>query len=203
MDRVDDILQFWFGDISAADLPDSHKMATWWQQDKSTDLLIKQQFYDDLQRAMEGMYDTWLTDAKGRLAINLLLNQFCRHIYRGCPEAYQYDTLATQNVLDALRRDMDKELCPIHRAFLYMPLGHSEHIEYHDLAVSLYEDLIATSDPKLANVLNVFLQYAKSRRDIIAQFGRFPHRNPILNRESTPAEQQYLARNFSYDNKRL
>ncbi|MDF1760368.1 MAG: DUF924 domain-containing protein [Coxiellaceae bacterium] len=200
MDRIDDILKFWFGEITPSDLPQSDKIAAWWSQDKATDILIKQQFYDDLQQAMEGYYDAWLADAKGRLAMNLLINQFCRHIYRGCPEAYQYDTLATQNVLDALKRGMDQELCPIHRAYLYMPLGHSEHIEYHDLGVTLYEQLIAEADEKLASILNVFLQYAKARRDIIARFGRFPHRNPILNRESTPDEQQYLKQNFSQSN---
>ncbi len=196
MERINDILHFWFGDISAADLPDSEKIATWWQHNKSTDQQIKQQFNDDLLQAMEGSYDAWLSDAKGRLAINLLLNQFGRNIYRGSPEAYQYDTLATQNVLEALRCGMDKELCPIHRAFLYMPLGHTEHTEYHALAVSLYEQLIQQSDPKFCNILNVFLQYAKARHDIIARFGRFPHRNPILKRASTPDEQQYLKQQF-------
>lgn len=196
MDRINDILLFWFGDITASDLPDSQKMTAWWQHNEDTDSVIKQKFNNDLEQAMEGAYDTWLTDAKGRLAMGLLLNQVRRHIYRGSPEAYQYDTLATQNVLGALKMGMDKDLCPVHRAFMYMPLGHSEHLEYHDLAVDLYQKLISDADPKFEPMLNVFLQYANARRDIIAKFGRFPHRNPILNRASTTAEQQYLNRQF-------
>ena len=196
MDRINDILQFWFGNLSDADLPDSNTMTHWWHADSKADRQIKQQFSDDLERAMEGLYDSWLTDAKGRLAFNILLNQFCRQIYRGCPEAYQYDTLTTQNVLGALNSKMDQQLGPIHRAFLYRPLWHTEHIEYHDMAVNLYQELIDESDAKFHDILQVFLQYAKARRDIISRFGRFPHRNPILKRISTDDEKSYLAQEF-------
>lgn len=192
MDRINDILQFWFGTLSDADLPDSKKMTHWWHTDQSTATKIKQQFSDDLYHAMEGAYDSWLIDAKGRLAFNLLLNQFSRQIYRGCPEAYQYDTLTTQNVLGAVHSKMDQQLGPIHRAFLYRALWHTEHIEYQDMAVTLYQQLMDESDLKYHDILQVFLEYAKKRRNIISRFGRFPHRNPILKRTSTDAEKKYL-----------
>lgn len=123
----------------------------------------------------------------------LLLDQFTRNIFRGGALAFESDRLARHLSRQAMDRGQDLELPLIQRAFLYMPMQHSELKKDQDLSVACYEQLVASADGLLAEFLGSFLQSAVDHRDIVLQFGRFPHRNKALGRTSTEAEQAYLA----------
>lgn len=169
----DDILAFWFEEI-----PPKH----WWKRSGDVDRLIESRFgvlHDAAERCE--LYD-WRESAKGRLAEVIVLDQFSRHLFRGHPKAYANDSLALVLAQTAVAINADHELDSAQRAFLYMPYMHSESPIIHAVAVALF------SQPGLEGSLESELRH----KDIIDRFGRYPHRNAILGRTSTPEEMDFL-----------
>ena len=146
-----------------------------------------------LQKATQGQLTSWEQYPRGRLALIVLLDQFSRNIYRGTAQAFAQDELALSLCLQGIDIGHDLALRPIERTFYYLPMEHPESLEIQDKCVQHYEQLVASVPPPTAKELQSSLDYAISHRDIIARFGRFPHRNKLLGRASTAAEREYLS----------
>lgn len=180
-----EILDFWF-----ADGPDQFRQA-WFTKDAAFDAEIARRFGTLVAPAREGTLDDWAATPEGALALLILLDQFPRNLFRGAPEAFASDphalALARRVVLE---QRLDLRLTATQRVFLYLPFEHAESLEAQDLSVALFEGL---RDWPAHAAPGGTIAYAWAHRAVIARFGRFPHRNGILGRESTPAEQAYLA----------
>ncbi|HWL67412.1 MAG TPA: DUF924 family protein [Geminicoccus sp.] len=171
--HVDDILSFWF------DLPDK---AAWFQVDPAFDARIRDRFAGLLLPAAAGAHDDWAATPEGAQALLIVLDQFPRNVHRGTPLAFASDAKAREIARDVLEAGLDRQVPRERRLFLYLPFEHSERLADQDLSCRLMATL---EDPGL-------LDYAEQHRRIIARFGRFPHRNKILGRPSTPEEEAFL-----------
>ena len=169
-----DIIKFWFGEIE----PEN-----WWKKDEAFDLLIRERFSAIYQQAANCELFEWRQDALGWLAEIIILDQFPRNMFRDIPQAFATDKLAVILVQEAVANQVDRELTPPQKSFLYMPLMHSESALIHETAMELY------SQPGL----EFNLDFEKKHKAIIDRFGRYPHRNAILGRESTDEEVEFLA----------
>jgi uncharacterized protein (DUF924 family) len=182
---VKDILEFWF-----ADGPDQFRQA-WFTKDAAFDAEIGRRFGTLLTPAREGALDAWAETPEGALALLILLDQFPRNLFRGTPDAFASDAhaqaLARRVVLE---RRLDLKLAPMQRVFLYLPFEHAESLEAQNISVALFEGL---RDWPAHAAPGGVIPYAWAHRAVIARFGRFPHRNAVLGRESTAAELAYLA----------
>lgn len=169
----EDVLDYWF----------SEPMETrWFGPSAEIDSEIAQRFGDLHRRAAAGLLDDWAGQPRGALALVILLDQFSRNLHRGRPEAYANDEKAVRIARAAIAQGFDGMLEGWERAFLYMPFMHSEHLEDQEDSVRLFT---------AAGLDNA--AYALHHRDLVRRFGRFPHRNAILGRASTPEETAYLA----------
>lgn len=191
-DRAQDILNFWFGTLSGEeDFPvDKVKL---WLGGPETYRGISDQFTDDFQKAITGGLNDWRQTPRGRLALILLLDQFPRHLYPRSPQALASDSMARGLVLEGLQRGDDKKLLPVERAFFYLPLERVEEIRFQDLSVDYFKNLVQEAPASIKPQMQKFLDFAILNREIILKFGRFPYRNAILRRESTPEERIYLS----------
>ncbi len=152
----------------------------WFSKDTAFDAEIGRLFKTAHHAAARGEYSHWTAQAEGALALLLLLDQFPRNLYRGSAHAFATDPLARQVARQTIDHGLDREVDPALRTFFYLPFEHSERLADQDRAVNLFQ--AAGEDPKWALI----------HRDIIARFGRFPHRNACLGRETTPEEQAFL-----------
>ncbi len=179
------ILNFWFGQ-SASPSYGQYK-DFWFQSTPELDQQIRSQFEPFYQQAIIGELDTLSQTPEGSLALVIILDQFPRNMYRETPQAFASDEKALTIAKTSVKKKFDQGLLPIQRTFLYLPYEHSENMEDQEQSVKLFENL----GDELA------LKHAIEHRDVIAQFGRFPHRNVILRRESTPAEIKFLQKTTS------
>ena len=182
--RAQTVLTFWFGAMGSAE--DGQMRKQWFIKDEAFDAEIRERFGADIEAGLTGGLQNWLHDAFGRLAYIVLLDQFTRNVHRGTPKSFAGDPLARREALALL--DAGKSFDPLMQAFVLLPLEHAEDMAMQDRCVSEFEKL-AEQDPRTADYLN----YARRHREVIARFGRFPHRNAILGRQSTEAELAYLA----------
>lgn len=179
------VLDFWF-----ADGPDTPRKA-WFQRDDEFDAEIRARFGPLVPAAREGALDGWAATPEGALALFILLDQFPRNLFRGHPDAFASDPHALAMARDlVLRQRMDLRVTPTQRIFFYLPFEHAEDMAAQDLSVALFEGL---RDNPAAAAPGGSIDYAWRHRVVIARFGRFPHRNTTLGRDSTPAELTYLA----------
>lgn len=193
MTRIEEILSFWFGEIDADGLATAEQAKRWFKASAETDNLIRERFEIDLQKAIQGQLTSWEQYPRGRLALIVLLDQFSRNIYRGTARAFAQDELALSLCLQGIDLGHDLALRPLEQSFYYLPMEHAESLEIQDRCVQHYQQLMATAPPATAKKLKSSLDYALSHREIIARFGRFPHRNKLLGRASTAAEREYLS----------
>lgn len=181
-----DILGFWFGGDLAA-----WQVERWFRPDPGFDATCRDRFGGLLVPAREGAFDAWAATPEGALALLLLLDQFPRNLHRGTAAAFASDPHARGIARQAVLRDRhDLRLPCTARCFLYLPFEHSEEAADQDLSVALFEGL--RDDPVHA-APDGSIAYAWAHRAVIRRFGRFPHRNAALGRDSTPAELAYLA----------
>ena len=178
--RPNEVLAFWFG--QGADYGKRHKR--WFAKDAALDAEVTARFRD-LHAELQAT-DDWLDPAQACLARILVLDQFPRNMYRALAQAFSTDTLALGAARHALERGYDRDLLPVERMFVYLPFEHSERLEDQERACQLCEPLGAFAETDDA------YRYALAHRDIIRRFGRFPHRNAILGRASTPEELEFL-----------
>lgn len=173
---ADDVCHFWFEEI---------EHASWFKKDPEFDEQLRQRFGPALDAAKCGGLDHWCNCATGYLGLIILLDQFSRNIYRESPQAFAADAKALQLTLTAIDSGLDQELSPQQRSFMYLPLRHAEDLAMQQLGLEKTHELNALGfgDDK----------YALNHLEIIERFGRFPHRNHVLGRDSTSVEQAYLA----------
>lgn len=192
MSTPEDVLSFWFGAHDDPAYPQT-RSALWWGKDPETDADIRARFGPLLDRFAEGGLRDWATSARGTLALVVLLDQLTRNMHRDGSGMYALDHEAQDLVLKALDRQLDRDLLPQERAFLFMPLMHAENRALQRLACRLFTRDASTARPADRAGADNMRDYAEKHRVIVERFGRFPHRNSILGRESTPEEQAFLA----------
>jgi uncharacterized protein (DUF924 family) len=194
-----DVLNFWFG----KDLTQPLAMAeNWFRKDEGFDGEVKSRFGDHVARAARGDYGGWGAGAEAALALIILLDQFPRNIHRDSALSFSHDEAALGICLEGLEKGSDFLLAPIRRSFYYMPLMHSESIEHQHRSVEKFAALAsaggkpAPTEPgmalELARALENNHRFAVAHMELIERFGRFPHRNAVLNRRNTPEESTYL-----------
>ncbi len=192
METASTILRFWFG-TATDDLDVAEQCGKlWWKKDAQTDARIRERFTGALDDAVNGRCDVWLNDARGRLAMIILTDQFSRNMYRETPRAFAYDHLALKWCKEGLEAGVDRALRPIERVFVYLPLEHSESPEDQDRSVELFTELANGVPEEKRKLFDGYVDYAERHRDIVRRFGRFPHRNAILGRPSTAEELAFL-----------
>lgn len=169
-----DVLKFWFNEIDKA---------LWFRKDADFDRLLLERFGQTHEQAAQGELAGWRATAQGRLAEIIILDQFSRNLFRDSAKAFAQDGMALVLAQEAIRIGADADLTPQERVFLYMPYMHSESAIIHEIAVDLFA----------RNSIPSNLDYELKHKAIIDRFGRYPHRNAILGRESTADELAFLA----------
>jgi uncharacterized protein (DUF924 family) len=185
MSLVRSVLDFWFGAPGTSG--QSGFRDAWFRKDPAFDAEIRRQFADEIARAAKGEHDRLAADPEGALALTIVLDQFPRNIYRGQPKAYAADAKARSVASDAVGRRFDSRVEPVQRLFFYLPVTHAETLAEQHRCVELCRALV-----EAAPALHKALESAIRHREIVERFGRFPHRNDVLGRESTEAEIQFL-----------
>ncbi|WP_304619407.1 DUF924 family protein [Paracoccus sediminilitoris] len=168
-----EVLDFWFSD---------QMQPYWFAKSDQIDAQIGQRFADTYQAAHDGQLDDWMTDADSALALCIVLDQFPRNMFRGSPRSFESNRIALDHARKALELGHDQAQDPTRRQFFYLPFMHSEDLADQTTSVRLYEDLGNQHS----------LHFAREHRDIVERFGRFPHRNAVLGRDSTPEEAVFL-----------
>lgn len=195
--KQEEILSFWFGELQNSKEWSQQKARLWFGGNKELDREIDRTFGKDVMKAANGDYADWEGTPRGRLALIILLDQFPRNIFRGTPEAYQFEHIAQRHCIEGVAMQLDQKLYPIERKFFYFPLMHSENIQHQEYALVLFQGLKEAAPESTYVYFSKVEAYAKKYFEIIKTYGRFPHRNVILNRKSTDAEIEYLKQSSS------
>jgi len=191
--RIEAVLSFWFKDHELTAPQIDGRMDIWFGEDPLFDEKVARHFADDVEQASEGNLDHWAVEPRGRLALIILIDQFRRNIYRNSAEAFAKDKAALKLCVEGAMEKKDKGLSPIERVFFYMPLQHAESRKVQKKSVDIFNKLAGAVSPTYRETFETVAQFAELHADIVEQFGRFPHRNRIMERENTPEEEQYLA----------
>ena len=194
--RLAQVLEYWLGAEQPSNATALARKHLWFSQDEAVDEEIRHRFGAVMQEALAGRLHHDAVTPLGRLAVIIVLDQFMRHAHRGTPKRFAGDALALRLALDGLAQghDTDDSIPPVARIFGYLPLEHAEDVGLQHHSVVAFEQLAQEATPDTREVLAGTVRYAHRHRDVIERFGRFPHRNAILGRESTPEEKAYLAR---------
>jgi len=191
--KIECILDFWFGTNPDDAAVAKEQAELWWSKNRETDEKMRRRFEASVRAAAAGELNEWRATARGRLALIILTDQFPRNIYRETARAFSCDSKALAWCLDGLDGRFDRELRPIERVFFYLPLEHAESREHQAKAVECFTELVARVPMEQRSTFEEYLDFAMRHRDIIERFGRFPHRNNVLGRESTAEELAFLA----------
>lgn len=181
--HADEILAFWFG----VGEDQGKSRPAWFKKEAAFDAEIGRRFLSTYELAASGQLSHWKDDARCCLALIIVLDQFPRNMFRGSPRAFVADTLARDATRHALATGFDCALKPVERQFVYLPLEHSESLADQQTCLKLMQELSGFAETADLHV------WAEKHLVIIRRFGRFPHRNAALGRESTMAEIEFLA----------
>ncbi|MBE9247830.1 DUF924 domain-containing protein [Dolichospermum sp. LEGE 00240] len=185
MSQATTILDFWFGHLND---PNYGKIQPFWfEKQPDFDAKVRDFFLEDYQKAVAGYLHDWMNSPETCLALILLLDQFPRNMFRDTPQAFATDWEALSLAQHATNKGYDRQLLAVQRWFIYLPFEHSENIGDQRKCIKLFQSL--SHDPYSAKAIASAFQH----KEIIARFGRFPHRNAILGRISTPEEEEFLA----------
>ena len=182
--RAEEVLDFWFGREGEPGYGEFRE--AWFRKDPAFDASVTEQFADLYEEAARGDLDVWRDDARSCLALVIVLDQFPRNMFRGDGRIHAADGVALESSKYAVEHALDRELPAFQRMFLYMPFMHSENSEDQRRSVELFE--LLADEPGAPDVTS----YAVGHREIVERFGRFPHRNEILDRATTPEEAEFL-----------
>ena len=186
---IEAIHEFWFGALDDGGMcaPDRHKL--WFSASPETDQFCRERFGELVERAVAGELERWEASDRGLVALILLLDQFTRNIHRGTPAAFAGDERALDLAQQTIVAGHHQRFPAIHQVFLYMPLEHNENIDIQEECVTLFEELAEVTGNEQ---IGKFCRYAVAHREVIEKFGRFPHRNAIQGRQSSPEELEFL-----------
>ena len=189
-----EVLDYWFADAAEAgpDKLNAH-FQRWFQGGKETDQEIKDRFGNTVDQAAGGKLPEWENSVDGILALIILLDQFTRNVYRGTGKAFAFDAKAFRLSQKLIESGEDRKLAWPQRGFAYMPMQHAEDRDIQAKGVDTFAGLVDDVPDDLKKIVTGFLSSAREHKAIVDQFGRFPHRNKVLGRESTEEELAYLA----------
>lgn len=183
--KPQDVLSFWYDTTPAA--PSNAAQAAWWKKDEGFDAKIRAGFLDTWEQARGGALESWSQTPEGRLALVIVLDQFSRNLHRGSPLSWTQDPMALAHTLAALDAGEDRLLPMYGRLFLYMPLEHAEDVAMQERSVACFKAMNAEFGGQ-----DHLVDYAERHAVIVRRFGRFPHRNAVIGRGSTPEERAFL-----------
>jgi uncharacterized protein (DUF924 family) len=186
------LLDWWFGTGTAAAEVAAARSALWFGKQDSQDVDARERFAGLVEQALAGELADWADSPQGWLALILLLDQLPRMIFRDSPQAFAGDGLARQLVLVGLDEAQEEALTPLQRVFIYLVLEHAEDLLLQDEAVRRFTRLLSVAADSEKPLFTDFLVYAERHQRVIARFARFPHRNAVLGRPSTPEELAFL-----------
>ena len=189
----EDVLQFWFEPPAAGPANLMAKIQRWFRGGPAMDREVIDRFAPTVEAALAGALDGWADTPRGRLALVIVLDQFTRNLFRNDPRTYAGDERAQALALEAFDRALDTDLSHEERLFLSMPLLHSEDIAHQRRLGEIAREIQRTAPPELAQMCAMHVEQSDKYTGLIERFGRFPHRNGILGRPSTPEEQELLA----------
>lgn len=192
-DRATEVHEFWFANALDSTLAAQARAGVWFDSDPSFDDEIRKRFEPLPYQALTGELDGWLLDPKHALSLVIVLDQFPRNLYRGSKRSFEFDRAAHAAATLVIGRGFDEILDPIEAVFLYLPFEHSEDLRDQMSCVELFRSLENRAPEEQAVMFENFTAYAERHREVIERFGRFPHRNEILSRESGDEERDYLA----------
>ena len=196
--RAQDVLDFWFGADPMAPDQLSQRMRLWFGGDEPPEIRalrdesLTARFGSLAQSAAAGHLDAWVSSPHRLLALVLLLDQFPRSIHRGTAAAFAQDERALELVMAGLQTGADATLTPIQRVFFYMPMQHSESPDIQEESVAAFRRLALEAPLEQRSLFQNCLKFAQLHQRIVARFGRFPHRNAVLGRQGSPAEEAFL-----------
>ena len=190
--RIDEILEFWFGEGQTASAVATEKSALWWSKNDHIDRTITKRFARTSAAAANGELTLWSESPQGLLALIICTDQFPRNMQRDTAQAFACDTVALAYAKQGVDSGAVQLLKPIEQVFAYLPFEHSEDRVEQQRSVALYQKLAESAPPHEAELFNGYLEFAHKHYDIINRFGRFPHRNLILGRASTEIERTFL-----------
>ena len=193
-EEFEEVLRFWFPQGVTADYSTMARQFEWWFRG-GADTVITERFGSLLERAARGDLDSWAHMAQSRLALIIVLDQFSRSFYRNSSRAFAQDQKALSLALQGIENGHYGALeTPWQKTFFFLPLGHSEESRHLEVAVKLAEELVEQEPADFRKLLEHSASQARGHRDVVARFGRQPHRNAVLGRQSTPEELEYLAK---------
>ena len=188
-----DVLSFTFGPYDPPSLIDYTRFPLFFRKDPDFDRQIQSQFEAAITQGLSGAFDHWADESPiHALALVILLDQFPRNVYRGTAQAFASDSKALSTALSTIAKGWDKQLPAPARTYLYISLEHSESIETQRRLLRLVEELIEEAPDRFKGDTKYFYGFAKQHHDIVERFGRFPHRNVALGRESTQEEVEFM-----------
>lgn len=187
------LLDYWFGKLDESGLPPDDRYSLWFSANPEVDAQLHTAFGGLLDQARSGGLDDWLKTPEGVLAAILVTDQLPRNLHRDSAEAFALDPQSRAWALAGIESGTDRGLPPIQRVFFYLPLEHAEDLGLQDRSVTLFEQLEREAPSGGARMFAAFTDYARKHREVIARFGRFPHRNGVLGRTTTDEETRYLA----------
>ena len=191
----DEVLAFWLGTTRPSNAQALAVKQQWFTKSETFDARIQAQFAPTVQAALAGQLDSWTDEAWSCLALLVVLDQFTRNIYRGTPQSFAGDSKALATAQRAIALGLDQQLPAVTRIFVYLPLVHAEDLALQTQSVDAFTQLAQgnTAPADVHAFLLGTLDYVHRHQAVIQQFGRFPHRNAIVGRSSTPQELAYLA----------
>ncbi len=187
-----DIHRFWFQDCLTSPQELGNRKADWFGGSKSFDDTIRRAYSDLPDRALNNEFDHWQSDPLLATSLILILDQFPRNMYRGTARSFSYDDKARLAAQTAVDLGIDDKVHPLEATFIYLPFEHSEDPRDQVTSVGLFKRLAHNAPTELKEHLESAVEYARKHQDIVAKFGRFPHRNQALGRSTTAVEQAYL-----------
>jgi uncharacterized protein (DUF924 family) len=189
----EELLDFWFGKDLESPGTVERRVARWFGGDPELDREIARRFGDLPERAAKGELAGWKAAPRSTLALVIALDQLPRNLFRNSPRAYELDAFALDVALDAIGRGFDTRIHPLEATFLYLPLEHAEDLSLQERCVAHFTALVERAPAATCHCYEGFLEYACTHRDVVRDFGRFPHRNALFGRTSTSAERAFLA----------
>ncbi len=192
METTDSIIQFWFGDHTSNREINDQKKSLWWSKNDQTDREITERFESITNAVYRGEMSRMQRSARGLLASIICLDQFPRNMYRGAAESFSFDQAALRLAMEMVNKAWDQTLLPVYRVFAWLPFEHSEDIAMQHKSLTLYDNLRNSVEPDEREMFDGYYQFAYRHFEIIERFGRYPHRNQILGRESTAEELAFL-----------
>ncbi len=191
-ETIDSVLTFWFGSGQTVQDINNDKKKVWWNKNEEIDREISDRFRALVNAVADSELDHWRESAKGLLASIICTDQFPRNIYRGSSKSFSFDSVGLELAQQIVATGADLELTTIQRVFAYLPFEHSEDLAMQTRAMDLFQQLLQDAAIEDQEIFTGFLGYARRHYEVIERFGRFPHRNEILDRESTDLEKVFL-----------